>query len=122
MKADNKAGVVFALAVGLLLSHQAFARCADGNCTDLSVTKCANDESHCHTGYFIGYKCPGAVTYKVKIHNGKDRTHELSGSGPNSVTVSKIGRWDLTKNAYVEELSCCEGSSCTTIVDESLWQ
>ena len=121
MKAGSKPGVVAALVVGLLLSHQASADCEDGDCTALSVTKCSEDKSNCHTGYFIGYKCPGSVTYEVKIHNGADKEHVLNSWGPNSVQVSKIGRWNLTKDAYVEEVSCCEDSTCTLIADDSLW-
>ena len=124
MKTGNRIGVICALATGLLLSHQAFADCSDGNCTAVSLTNCSedddDDENKCHTGYFIGYKCAGTVTYHVSIYNAPDQEHELSSSGPNSVKFS-IKRWNLTKDAYVEEMSCCnDDTDCTDILDESI--
>ena len=121
MKARNNTGVFLALAVGLTLAHQAFADCSVGACTETSLTVCSDDNTDCHKGYWIGYRCSGEVTYKVTIHNGDDKDHTLRSSGPNEVTA-KIWRWNLTKDAYVSEISCCEGSDCTTILDESSWR
>ena len=122
MKARSHTGVFLALAAGLAFGHQAFAECSDGACTDASLTVCSDDNTDCHKGYWIGYRCPGEVTYKVTIHNGPDLEHTLRSWGPNEVTVSSIRRWDLTKDAYVAEMSCCQDSGCTTILDESSWR
>ena len=121
MKTRKNIATSLALAIGLALSHQAFANCTDGACTDTSLTVCSNDNTDCHSSYWIRYNCPGEVTYKATIHNGDDKEHRLSSWGPNTVTA-EIRRWNLTRDAYVQEISCCQDGTCTTILDESSWR
>ena len=124
MKAHNaSAPIALALAAGLTFSHQASGTCADANCTSTSLTVCSDDNKDCHKRYWIGYTCPAEVEFRITIHNGNDGKHRLGGDGEPDLN-KKIWRWDWTKDAYVQSITCCpvDGGDCTLILDESSWR
>ena len=124
MKTRNAAlPIALALTAGLMFSHQASGTCTDGDCINMSLTVCSNDNTDCHSHYWIGYSCPEEVEFKIVIHNGNDGKHKLGGDGDNELS-KKIQRWNVFKDAYVESITCCPvgGGDCVLILDESNWR